>query len=109
MNPAKVPKKFHQLIEGLPPKKRLLLALRNPMTFSQRRMWFLDRLHPGSSAYNIPMLKSFEYPTIHTLAKALEEGDLPTEEPLDGEPTHDWAVRRKRALQHQRKRTRSLT
>ncbi len=25
-----------------------------PQSFSQERLWFLDRLHPGSAAYNIP-------------------------------------------------------
>ncbi|HVT59904.1 MAG TPA: amino acid adenylation domain-containing protein [Thermoanaerobaculia bacterium] len=26
-----------------------------PLSFSQQRLWFLDRLHPGNAAYNLPV------------------------------------------------------
>ena len=39
-------------IAQLPAQKRLLLARRNPLSFAQERLWFLDRLHGGSAFYN---------------------------------------------------------
>ncbi|MFL6195220.1 MAG: amino acid adenylation domain-containing protein, partial [Thermoanaerobaculia bacterium] len=33
-----------------------------PLSFAQQRLWFLDRLEPGSAAYNVPVLLRFPGP-----------------------------------------------
>ncbi|HEV8580076.1 MAG TPA: non-ribosomal peptide synthase/polyketide synthase [Thermoanaerobaculia bacterium] len=38
-----------------PPIRRAPRAADLPLSFGQERLWFLDRLQPGSSAYNVPL------------------------------------------------------
>ncbi len=51
-----------------------LVGLAGPLSFAQQRLWFLDRLEPGSAAYNIPILLRFDGPLqVGFLAAALAE------------------------------------
>jgi len=42
-------------LERAPPLTRARFAGPPPLSFAQERMWFLDRLNPGTSAYNVPV------------------------------------------------------
>jgi myxalamid-type nonribosomal peptide synthetase MxaA len=45
---------------------------RFPLSFGQERFWFLDRLFPGSSAYNIPFALHFSVPVVGGAPPSLE-------------------------------------
>src|SRR5215218_5330163 len=64
-----------------------------PLSFAQQRLWLLDRLEPGSSAYNMPAALRLSGPFDETaFARALREvmrrhEALPTVFPaVEGEP-----------------------
>jgi amino acid adenylation domain-containing protein len=40
-------------IAALPPEKLALLTLRNPLSFAQQRLWFLDQFQPGQAVYTL--------------------------------------------------------
>ncbi|HYG62726.1 MAG TPA: amino acid adenylation domain-containing protein, partial [Thermoanaerobaculia bacterium] len=45
-----------------------------PLSFAQQRLWFLERLAPGSPAYNVPLAVRISGPlSLRLLAQALEE------------------------------------
>jgi amino acid adenylation domain-containing protein len=61
-------------IAALSRDKRALLAQRNPLSFSQQRLWFIDQLEPGDHSYNIPLSIRLDGPlSVSALAHALTE------------------------------------
>jgi amino acid adenylation domain-containing protein len=77
-------------LDELTPEKRRLLALRlkqrkadepraptaqegaggeYPLAFTQQRLWMLDRLQPGSAAYNMPLAARFRQPLEHAVVE----------------------------------------
>ncbi len=45
-----------------------------PLSFAQERLWFLDRLHPGSALYNLPAaLELRGEPSVQALERAFDE------------------------------------
>ena len=49
-------------------------ADRRPLSFAQQRLWFLDRLQPGSTAYNVPLVLKLEGPLdVEVLERAFSE------------------------------------
>ncbi|HWN42365.1 MAG TPA: amino acid adenylation domain-containing protein [Thermoanaerobaculia bacterium] len=81
---------------GMPPLVKVQRSGPLPTSFSQQRLWFLDRLEPGSIAYNLPRAVRLEGPVdVAALAGALS-GIVSRHESLrthfvekDGEP---WQV-----------------
>ncbi|MEP7013165.1 MAG: non-ribosomal peptide synthase/polyketide synthase, partial [Acidobacteriota bacterium] len=61
-------------IEPGPPLVRLAESAERPLSLGQERLWFLDRLEPGSSAYNLPFALDLDGPLlVPALAGALSE------------------------------------
>jgi amino acid adenylation domain-containing protein len=59
---------------GAPPLTRVARDGELPLSFSQQRLWFLDRLHPGTTAYNLPAAVRVSGPLdVAVLGRALSE------------------------------------
>jgi amino acid adenylation domain-containing protein/non-ribosomal peptide synthase protein (TIGR01720 family) len=58
----------------LPPIERAPRDAPLPLSFAQERLWFLDRLEPGSALYNVPSARRFSGPLdAPVLERALRE------------------------------------
>src|SRR5262249_34982282 len=64
-----------------------------PLSFAQQRLWFIDQLEPGSSAYNVPivtrMMGAFHKEALqHTLDELVRRHEVlrTTFPSLDGDP-----------------------
>ncbi|HEX3526199.1 MAG TPA: amino acid adenylation domain-containing protein [Thermoanaerobaculia bacterium] len=82
-----------ELPEALPVPPRADRGAPLPLSFSQQRLWFLDRLEPGNPAYTIPALVRWEGPLEaplleRSLAAILERHEAlrTTFDAVDGEP-----------------------
>ena len=61
-------------VPDLPPIIRVPRDSRIPLSFAQQRLWFFDRLAPGSALYNMPVVLEIRGPLeIERLAAALAE------------------------------------
>ncbi|HEX3130862.1 MAG TPA: amino acid adenylation domain-containing protein, partial [Thermoanaerobaculia bacterium] len=59
---------------ALPPIIPIPLDARIPLSFAQQRLWFFDRLAPGSALYNMPVVLEIHGPLeVERLAAALDE------------------------------------
>ncbi|MFJ8392002.1 condensation domain-containing protein [Streptomyces sp. NPDC094144] len=66
--------KRRRLAAMLADTRRSTATRTGPVSFAQRRLWILDRLVPGSSAYNVPIvLRTRTAPDPGALGKALGE------------------------------------
>ena len=97
MNPAKPVSQLtasekRRLLEELT-KKNTAAPLSYPMSFSQQRLWFLDRLNPGNPFYNVesvaPIPGPFDVPALEKAINAIIERHAVLRtvfREMDGEP-----------------------
>src|SRR5438128_3216024 len=63
-----------QQIAGLPPEKRALIVERNPLSFSQERLWFLHQVDAADTSYNLQYVLSLKGSLdTRALARSLQE------------------------------------
>ncbi|HEX5890087.1 MAG TPA: amino acid adenylation domain-containing protein, partial [Pyrinomonadaceae bacterium] len=65
---------MHGGSEPLPPVRRLAQGAIAPLSFAQQRLWILDKLEPGSGAYNLPSALRMDGPLdVAALERSFEE------------------------------------